>query len=169
MVINVRTFDMSLSLTYSSVFRQVIVLAFVLAFATPSLALNDNCGIQADSDILGLGVRLGIYFQLASNIYIGVVHPKEAEGSFPITNILMTGIFVSLVYSTVHNGFPSGAMICALWLVPLDLPLIVPILTTGIVREESEIAMSFSTASVTLLRFSVVNYGSFEPFGDRRS
>src|ERR1700685_4725057 len=68
----------------------------------------------------------------------------------------MTGISVTLVYSIVHNGFPSGAMICVLGLVPLDLPLIVPILTTGIVREGSEIAMSLSTASVTLLRLTAL-------------
>jgi hypothetical protein len=102
------------------------VTCVILALTQPTFA--DDCRIPADPDILGLGVRLGIYLQMASNIYIGIVHPEEAESSFPTTNIFMTGIFVALIHSAVNNGYTAGSMICVLWLVILDLPLLVPVL-----------------------------------------
>lgn len=55
----------------------------------------------------------------------------------------------------VHNGFPPGAMICALWLVVLDLPLIVPIISAkgAASKRGSATKIPFSIVSVTLLRW----------------
>jgi hypothetical protein len=114
----------------------VVVLSLVRsAFASPV----DNCVVPSDPDILGLGVRLGIYFQIASNIFIGLVHPKEAAGSLPITNIFMTGVFIALVHSIVNNGYTPGSMICELWLVVLDLPLLGPIFAMAAVTARSNL------------------------------
>jgi len=141
--------------------RHLLCVIFIVILGLPQSALAssaDDCRVPADPDILGLGIRLGIYFQIASNIYVGIVHPKEATNSLPITNIFMCGIFIALVHSTLNNGYTAGSMICVLWLVVLDLPLLVPILATAAASGGgSEIGMSFSTATVTLFRWIAFN------------
>jgi len=136
----------------------VLFLFIFTAAAQPVWASNpDDCRVEADADILGLGVRLGIYFQLTSNVYIAFVHPKEAAGSLQINNMFMTALFVSLLYSTVQNNLPSGAIVCALWIVVLDLPVIIPTIISVAVSSPSGIALSFWTVSITLLQFVVFN------------
>jgi hypothetical protein len=127
-------------------------------FTQPACAFNpDDCRVNADTDILGLGVRLGIYFQLISNVYIAFIHPEEAAGSLPTNNMFMTAIFVSLLYSIVQNNLPSGAIVCALWIVLLDLPIIIPTIITAAVTSRSGIVLSYWTVSVTLLRLVAFN------------
>ena len=58
--------------------RLPISLPYLLLLAYPALGQSeDNCRVPADPDILGLGVRLGLYFQIFSNLLIGVVRPEE--------------------------------------------------------------------------------------------
>jgi hypothetical protein len=135
----------------------VISLIVLAAVVRPVWASPDDCRVEADADILGLGVRLGIYFQLTSNVCIAFIHPKEAAGSLQINNMFMTALFVSLLYSTVQNDLPSGAIVCALWFVVLDLPVIIPTIISAAVRSPSGIVLSFWTVSMTLLRFVAFN------------
>jgi hypothetical protein len=129
----------------------IIILAYLVQRVEASSL--DDCQVEADADILGLGVRLGLYFQLTSNIYIAFIHPKEAAGSLQVNNMFMTALFVSLLYSTIQNNLPSGAIICALWIVVLDLPVTIPTIITAAVSSPSGIVLSFWTVSMTLLRF----------------
>jgi hypothetical protein len=130
----------------------IVCLVVLTALAQPVWASDPDCRVEADADILGLGVRLGFYFQLTSNVYIAFIHPKEAAGSLQVNNMFMTAIFVSLLYSTVQN-LPSGAIVCALWIVVLDLPIIIPTIITAAVSSPSGIVLSFWTVSMTVLRF----------------
>lgn len=54
------------------------------------------CRIPADADILGLGVRLGHYFQLLSSGIIVVVRPAESLSSLSVSNMLFSGIFIAI-------------------------------------------------------------------------
>ena len=129
-----------------------------ICFVQHALATNSTaCTVPADADILGLGVRLGIYFQLASIIYIGIICPGEAAESIPVTNIFMSGVFVSFIYSTVVDSYPSGAMICALSLLVIDLPLMLPISLTIAVKGKLGKLVSFESVSLTLLRWIAFN------------
>jgi hypothetical protein len=94
-----------------------------LATADPD---SDECVIQGNPDILGIGVRIGIYFQLGANLAMAFIHPSEAISSLAVTNMLMTGIFISVV-SIRNNIISSAELICALWIVVLDFPVILPI------------------------------------------
>jgi hypothetical protein len=137
--------------SFQRYFHVIIILAYLVQQV--QAYSSDDCQVEADADILGLGVRLGLYFQLTSNIYIAFIHPKEAAGSLQVNNMFMTALFVSLLYSTIQNNLPSGAIICAIWIVVLDLPVTIPTIITAAVSSPSGIVLSFWTVSMTLLRF----------------
>jgi hypothetical protein len=90
-------------------------------------------------------------------VYIGIARPSEAAESIPVTNIFMSGIFVSFIYSTVTNGFPSGGMICVLWLIVIDLPLQLPILISVAADGKLRKSVSFESVSVTMFRWIAFN------------
>ena len=139
-------------------FSKHLILFISVTFAQHAFAANSTvCTVPADADILGLGVRLGIYFQLSSIIYIGIIRPGEAAESIPVTNIFMSGVFVSFIYSTVVDGYPSGAMICALSLLIIDLPLILPISLTVAATGKLGNSVSFESVSVCVFRWIAFN------------
>ena len=89
----------------------------------------DECSVDGDADILGIGVRLGIYFQLSANIIIAFVRPEEGVIAIPVTNVLMTGIFAALLHSMSQNSITPNELVCSLWVIVLDLPFVLPVLT----------------------------------------
>jgi hypothetical protein len=104
----------------------------ILSLAFASWVAGDqsaDCAIDGDADILGIGVRLGVYFQLASSFVIAFVRPEEAIVAIPTTNMLMTGIFIALLHSMSQNTITSSELICALWMIVLDFPFVMPLLS----------------------------------------
>jgi hypothetical protein len=119
------------------------------AFASPT----DDCLIPADPDILGLGVRLGIYLRTASNIFLGLARPDEASGSLPTTNIFMTGIFVAVLHSMANDGYTAGSMICMLSLLVFDLLLLGPTLLIAVAHSKKVLTVSYITVGITICRW----------------
>jgi hypothetical protein len=82
----------------------------LLLFVSPVIA-DTECQVIADPDVLGLGVRLGLYFQLTSNCLIGVVKPAEAADSLVPTSFFLTGFFAAVIFSVARNEYAPGAII----------------------------------------------------------
>lgn len=91
----------------------ILLLIFLIQFATADNA--NNCRVPADLDVLGLGVRLGLYFQTASTILISLVRPKEAKESWLPTALFFSAFFVAVVYSVAHSAFSPGSVISCTW------------------------------------------------------
>lgn len=97
-------------------------------FALSTFAADENnCIIPADADILGLGVRLGLYFQFASNILITYARPMEGVSSITVSNIFFTGFFVAVIHSTVHNNLAPSVLCTILQLLIMDIIVALPI------------------------------------------
>src|ERR1700755_1643983 len=84
-----------------SIHHLLLLLAFLVQFA-----VADDCRVPADPDVLGLGVRLGLYFQTASAVLISLVRPEEAKGSWLPTALFFSAFFIAVLYSVAHNLFP---------------------------------------------------------------
>jgi hypothetical protein len=98
----------------------------VIGFAIISMAQHvtgANCEVPADSEVLGLGVRLGFYFQFASNLLPVFNRPSEAVGSILVSSMFMTGYFIAALYSITHSELPPGAIIPTTWFVLLDISI----------------------------------------------
>jgi hypothetical protein len=75
-----------------------------------------DCRVPADSDILGLGVRLGVYFQLSSTWILQLVRREEAVDTFLPTGFFFVSFFIAVVFSTAKGDFTSpGALIASTW------------------------------------------------------
>lgn len=55
------------------------------------------CHVYGDPDIIGLGVRLGLYLQVISNLVIVYNSPKEGAASIVVTNIFMTAVLAAII------------------------------------------------------------------------
>jgi hypothetical protein len=113
-------------------------------------ASDGQCLIPADSDILGLGVRLGLYFQVFSSVFLAFVHPQEWIATLPVSNILFTGIFIAVVRDRVQNNVPPSVLLCMLDLFSFDIWMIFPILVAGL---DSNVKVSFWSTSLAGVRW----------------
>ena len=66
----------------------------------------EDCRVPADPDISGLGVRLGLYFQLASNIVLSTCRPSESLDSLLPTELFFTGSFIAVICSVTTGHLP---------------------------------------------------------------
>ena len=101
---------------------QFILVAILLARQT-SAASEDVCEIPADEDILGLGVRLGLYFQILSNFVVGIADPDEAAGTFIPSFLFILSYLIAVLYSVINNNYPPGALISSTWYPTLVISL----------------------------------------------
>jgi hypothetical protein len=108
----------------SSHWHVFLAFAFLIQFAIADGA--DDCRVPADPDVLGLGVRLGLYFQTASTMFISLVRPEEAKDSWLPTALFFSAFFVALLYSVAHNLFPPGGIINCTWYPVLILIALYP-------------------------------------------
>ena len=86
----------------------------------------ETCRVPADPDVLGLGVRLGLYFQTASTVLISVVRPQEASSSWLPTALFFSAFFIAVLYSVAHNLFLPGGIISCTWYPILILTALYP-------------------------------------------
>ena len=96
----------------------------------PSLA--QECTVKIDSDVLGLGVRLGIYLQLASTLCLYAIRRSEAIGSIALSNMLFTGFYVSIIKSLKEDNFPPNAMSSVAWLLTMDFLVLILLIFSGL-------------------------------------
>jgi hypothetical protein len=101
--------------------------AFSSGATTPSVAptstqTSTNCSIPANSDLLGIGVR--VYLQCFANLITALARPDEAETSALLSQILMTGILIATVFSVSQNQLPPSETVTALWFTGIDFSLL---------------------------------------------
>jgi len=98
-----------------------------LLLVLPASAQIDDCRVPADTDILGLGVRIGLYFQTASTLLIALVKPEEWAGSYISTGLFFLSFFIAVIYSAARNQFPPGAAVNCTWYPVLVMAALAPI------------------------------------------
>lgn len=114
---------------------------------------NSTCEVYADPDIIGLGVRLGLYFQLFSNILVVYNSPKEATNSIVQTNIFMTAVFAAILYSVAQGRATPGELIVFMWLSVLETcPYVAIALVLRQVNKQDLGELSFWTHHMITLR-----------------
>ena len=65
----------------------------------------DVCaGIAGNSDLYGLGIRVGIYLQWVSSLLTNVFLPHRASDSLDANSIFLFAIFIAIVRSTATSG-----------------------------------------------------------------
>jgi hypothetical protein len=101
----------------------VIILSLIL----PAFAQTENCRVLADADILGLGVRIGLYFQTASTLLVALIKPDEWAGSYMSTALFFLSFFIAVIYSIARHESPPGALITCTWHPVLVMTALVPI------------------------------------------
>lgn len=102
----------------------ISILALLCAFPPVAGQTTSDCLVPADPDIYGLGVRLGLYFQILSNILLAFTHPDEAAESLLPTQLFFVSFFSAVVYSAAVNDYPPGGQIACTWFPILLLPSI---------------------------------------------
>ena len=86
---------------------------------------DDDCRVPADPDILGLGVRLGLYFQIATTLLIGANRPEEGVESILPTGLFVASFLLAVCYSIIRNKFPPGSIISCTWY-PILITIFMP-------------------------------------------
>ena len=132
--------------------------------STPTDAANDpGCRIEADPDLLGLGVRIGVYAQCMANLITSLARPKEVPTSILFSQISLTGVFVGTVFSIARNHIPPSETMTAIWFGTIDFALLYPLAVvlyfisgkpTEDGEEEKPFKLSWFTVLVFLLRFA---------------
>lgn len=132
--------------------------------STPTDAANDSgCRIEADPDLLGLGVRIGVYAQCMANLITSLARPEEAETSVLLSQISLTGVFVGTVFSIARNHIPPSETMTAIWFGTIDFVLLYPLVVVSYFistkptedgEEVKPIGLSWFTVLVFLLRFA---------------
>jgi hypothetical protein len=97
-----------------------MALSALVILAMVQKAAAAGCEVPGDPDLLGIGVRLGFYFQFASNILLIFKRPDEAASSIIVSSMLMSGYFIATIYSITQNNLAPGAIIPAIWFFVLD-------------------------------------------------
>src|SRR5271170_815207 len=97
--------------------RWSLALLVCIPFIVPvSGDTTEDCRVPADPDILGLGVRLGLYFQLSSTWILQLVRREEAVDTFLPTSFFFVSFFIAVVFSTAKGDFSApGALIASTW------------------------------------------------------
>jgi hypothetical protein len=87
-----------------------------------------ECVIQGDQDVLGLGVRLGFYFQLLSNLLLGTICPSDAAKAFLPNLFFIIALVCAAIYSSAKENFPPGSIIACTWYPLLAYVALLPFL-----------------------------------------
>ena len=103
---------------------QLVVLLF---FIRPTSGQVDDCRVPADADILGLGVRIGLYLQTASTLLVALVNPEEWAGSYIATGLFFLSFFIAVIFSVAQHEFPPGAVVNCTWYPVLVMTALTPI------------------------------------------
>ena len=62
------------------------------------------CSIDGNADLYGLGIRLGIYFQIISTIIVNHFVPDEVSGIWTTNGIFLLAVFAAVANTTVHHS-----------------------------------------------------------------
>ena len=69
-----------------------------------ALTRQNICSIEGNPDLYGLGIRLGIYFQLTSTSLAGRLLPEETLSTWDTNSIFLLAVFAAVSKSTVSGA-----------------------------------------------------------------
>jgi len=110
--------------------------------------MGTNCTVEEGPDILGLGVRLGVYLQCVSTIITMPMGLDEAIASSMMTSTILAGLLITMVRLTITAGPPPAAVASVM----LIQPLAITILRTVANMELTEGIVLTSTQALCLLQ-----------------
>jgi hypothetical protein len=87
-----------------------------------------ECIIPGDPDVLGLGVRIGFYLQLLSNLVLGTIRPQDASKGFLQNVFFIICLVTAAIFSSAKHQFPAGSTIACTWYPVLAYVAIIPFL-----------------------------------------
>jgi hypothetical protein len=110
-------------------YPSVLFSAFVFKVVSAQNITNDSeCQVAGDPDVLGLGVRLGFYFQLSSNLVLGTIRPEDAANAFLPNVFFVISLVCAAIYSSAKQNFPPGSIIACTWYPVLAYVALIPFL-----------------------------------------
>ena len=62
-----------------------------------------SCSIDGNPDLYGLGIRLGIYFQIIATILVNHFVPDEVSGIWDTNGIFTLAVFAAVANATVNH------------------------------------------------------------------
>jgi len=89
---------------------------------------TEDCIIPGDSDVLGLGVRIGFYLQLFSNLILGTIRPQDASKAFLQNVFFIICLVTAAIFSSAKHQFPPGSTIACTWYPVLGYVALIPFL-----------------------------------------
>lgn len=101
----------------------------IVQLASAQNSTTSGCLIPGDADLFGVGIRIGLYFQIFSNFVIALVHPREAYDTFLPNLFFFVGILIALIYIAAQNSSPPGALIACTWFPPMMFTAFAPAMT----------------------------------------
>lgn len=90
-------------------------------------ANSSECLVPGDPDVIGLGFRLGFYFQLLSTLLLGIVRPEEAADAFIPNLFFIIGLICAAIYSSARLNYPPGSVIACTWYPVLAYVALLPL------------------------------------------
>ena len=69
-----------------------------------TLTRSELCSIEGNPDLYGLGIRLGIYFQLTSTSLASRLLPEETLSTWDTNSIFLLAVFAAVSKSTVSGS-----------------------------------------------------------------
>jgi hypothetical protein len=93
-----------------------------------NMTKDSECLVPGDPDVLGLGIRLGFYFQLSSNLILGTIRPDEAANAFLPNVFFVISLVCAAIYSSAKHNFPPGSIIACTWYPVLAYVALIPFL-----------------------------------------
>ena len=72
---------------------------------SPHLAARDTCGadISGNSDLYGLGIRVGVYLQWISSLLTNVLIPAEVSDSLDTNSIFLFAVFIAIANASTTS------------------------------------------------------------------
>ena len=82
----------------------------------PKLVKNEVCSITGNPDLYGLGIRLGIYFQLFSTLFSNLYIPEAIADIWIANTIFVIAVFSALLKASVERQlyFAEGFIVLQL-------------------------------------------------------
>lgn len=100
---------MRISIFLSAAFQFLVLFASVASAAPSSTrlarAVIEECAIDGNPDLYGLGIRIGFYCQLIATCFANTFIPSETRGVQTINLWFQLGLFVSLIFQVTRGGF----------------------------------------------------------------
>ncbi|KAH0543557.1 hypothetical protein FGG08_002118 [Glutinoglossum americanum] len=109
--------------------RTLIVIAFLLFSVQSALAKTyfedkpGSCKIFGDTDVYGIGIRLGYYLQWVAVLFATWIAPEQAKTARTAANIITVAVFAN-----TFRGAQEGSLVAAEWWIVLWLTFVLSLL-----------------------------------------